>query len=77
MPVPLHNMRDLLMPGLMANRAEYTAMMSVWENEFAVAAIDTAILPVVSPVAAVAAAAAAAVIRNQVVTRRFLPWRRE
>jgi hypothetical protein len=82
MPVDLGQMRDALMPGLMAIQGRYDMMPSMWQAVFdsagreigAIPPWSVDYMPPLAPVAALAIGAAAAVMRNPVVSRRFLPW---
>jgi hypothetical protein len=87
MTVELQHMRDYLLPGLYEVSMRYRSILTLWEDVFAAGTredvfaagtrellIFPAEVALPSVPAALAAGAAAAVIRNPVVTRRFLPW---
>jgi hypothetical protein len=72
MPVPLSEIRELLLPGLLGimerDCARYSLMRAQWGAAFEPLPLPPVPLPV-----AVAMGAAAVVIKNPVVSRRFLP----
>lgn len=78
MTVELQHMRDYLLPGMYEVSMRYRSILTLWEDVFAAGTRELLIFPaevtLPSVPAALAAGAAAAVIRNPIVTRRFLPW---
>lgn len=69
MPVDLHQMRELLLPGLIGITAQKEF---AWNSAFAKALVEPVTsLPPVSLPTAVAMGAAAVVMKNPVVKRRF------
>lgn len=75
MPVALSHMRDILLPGMMEIAYSYR-MMPLQYSFTATETVGVNILPEVAlPLpAALALGAAAVIIKNPVVSRRFLPW---
>jgi hypothetical protein len=70
MPIPLTNMRNLMLPGLQQMAASYALTKEQWAAEIF---NDPILTPVksVSLKAALLAGVAAAVMKNPIISRRF------